>query len=131
MARTRHRRPGNRPRRRNFRSISAECAAEEQEYRDEDGDPEDAGREAKSAAEAEARARILVEWRGACNFAPRPANPLAGAIWLAALTIAQHDREVLGRRRVVALPHVRRRPGGLEPARELGPAGCSPEIFRT
>jgi hypothetical protein len=30
--------------------VSAERAAEEQEYRDEDGDPENAGREAKGAA---------------------------------------------------------------------------------
>jgi hypothetical protein len=32
-----------------LRSILVECAAEEQEYHDEDGDPENAGRETKGA----------------------------------------------------------------------------------
>ena len=39
-----------------FRGLPAEHAAEEQEYRDEDGDPENTDRDAMAAAEAQSHA---------------------------------------------------------------------------
>jgi hypothetical protein len=104
-----------------LRSMLVECAAEQQEYRDEDGDPENANRNAKGVAEAEAHRTTL-------RSARRPVILIAAGDHREAARRLFSSVQRPSRRAIMVWARVKGARHALDPARHSGGGRDKPRI---